>query len=425
MEEKIVYLVHAVDAEGPLYESFEATFERIENAFGFKIKATLENLEKLQNKELPLYGKEDQIAKMISKESLKYNADFQQLNTMLATIGSAEFRNKFQDSFGNGWIYNWFCVDHIGYTSNPRKKELGFHKIFDFYKDFIKKTNSKDSIHWHFHPVHPSGVSNLCATNYLINTNFFDIIAKRILEREWFPSVNRAGFNTGRADSHWLLEQWIPFDISNQSYEEITEQDDLAGGRFGDWRRAPLDWRIYNPNHDDYQSIETCRRYIGRCLNVGTRIRNLTENEVVKAFEFAQKNGKALMGVTNHDFREMSQDISKMHEMLSKVSAMFPNVKYKFSEAREAFNTCLFGNFEPPQNNILNVNWKEGANSQQKLLEIEAIEETFGPQPFLAIKTRDGMIYHDNLDIQIPFKKWTYVFDYQTVLYANLMSDKK
>ena len=34
MEEKIVYIVHCVDTEGPLYESLEATGERIFNTFG-------------------------------------------------------------------------------------------------------------------------------------------------------------------------------------------------------------------------------------------------------------------------------------------------------------------------------------------------------------------------------------------------------
>ena len=33
-----VYVVYCVDAEGPLYESLSATFERIEERFGMKIE---------------------------------------------------------------------------------------------------------------------------------------------------------------------------------------------------------------------------------------------------------------------------------------------------------------------------------------------------------------------------------------------------
>ena len=35
---KTVYIVHAVDTEGPLYESTKATFKRIEELFNIKFK---------------------------------------------------------------------------------------------------------------------------------------------------------------------------------------------------------------------------------------------------------------------------------------------------------------------------------------------------------------------------------------------------
>ena len=113
----------------------------------------------------------------------------------------------------------------------------------------------------------------MSSTNYLLDDKFFQIITRRIIDRNWFPTVNRAGYHTERADSHWLLEQWIPFDLSNQSCLTDDEQPDVSGGRFGDWRRAPSDWFLYNPSHDDYQKPGHCRRFIGKCLNVGTRFR--------------------------------------------------------------------------------------------------------------------------------------------------------
>ena len=38
----------------------------------------------------------------------------------------------------------------------------------------------------------------------------------------------------------------------------------------------------------------------------------------------------------------------------------------------------------------------------------------FGPQPFLAIKTRSGQYFHDNMDLIEPGKVWAYVLDEQT-----------
>ena len=44
----------------------------------------------------------------------------------------------------------------------------------------------------------------------------------------------------------------------------------------------------------------------------------------------------------------------------------------------------------------------------------------FGPQPYLALKTRCGQYYHDNFDVQVPGKVWTYVFDSQTIPLENI-----
>lgn len=415
-DDKVVYIVHSIDTEGPLYESLEETFKRVEEVFGVKVDPSKENLRKLQNKEIDLGGVEEQVARMLSPEFLNYNDNYSKLDSMLERIGNPEFRNKIEDSYGGGWIYNWHCVDHVGYTKNPRRKDIGYHNIFDYYKSFIESTDAPDKIYWHFHPSHPFNVSNLNATLYFRDSKIYDIISRRIIEREWFPSVNRAGFHTERPDSHWFLEQWIPFDLSNQSFELDDEQPDTSGGRFGDWRRAPSDWSIYQPSHDDYQVPGNCRRYIGRCLNVGTRMRCINQEEVDKAFHYASENGSALLGVTNHDFREMAKDVDLVRNLVQNASQKFDKVKFKFADAREAFNRVLFGEYNEPKGNILDAKLLNTDKSDQMLLQVKASEPIFGPQPFLAIETIDGNFYHDNFDIHIPFKEWSYTFDFQNFI---------
>lgn len=415
-QESVVYIVHSIDTEGPLFESLEETFKRIEQVFGIKIEPTQENLSKLQHQELDLDGSERQVAKMLSPEFLDYNDNYAKLDDMLERIGSSEFRNKITDSFGGGWVYNWHCVDHLGYSINPRRKDMGYHNIYDHYHSFIKQTDAPDQIYWHFHPSHHYGISNLNATMYFRDPKIYNIIARRILERNWFPSVNRAGFHTERPDSHWFLEQWIPFDLSNQSFDKDDEQPDTSGARFGDWRRAPSDWSVYQPHHDDYQVPGDCRRHIGRCLNVGTRMRCINKEEMEKAFEYAKDNGSALMGVTNHDFREMGDDVDRVRKMATKVAEKYPNVKFKYADAREAFNQVIFEEYTEPDKNILSIELEE-INSETEdtgILHVEASEEIYGPQPFLAIKTIDGDVFHDNFDFEEPFRKWSYTFDFQT-----------
>jgi hypothetical protein len=412
--DNVVYVVHSIDTEGPLYESLDATFERLEKHFGINLTPSKSTLEKIQQAELDLGGVEKQLAKAFSPELLSYIDNYGKLEQMLETIGSESFRNKLPDSYGGGWIYNWHCVDHVGYNINPRKKDIGFHNIFDYYSEFIRETDAPDNIHWHFHPTHHRGISHLNVNTYLRDNKIFETIARRIIERDWFPSVNRAGYHTERPDSHWFLEQWMPFDLSNQAFSGEDEQIDLSGGRFGDWRRAPDDWSIYKPAHDDYQLPGNCRRYIARCLNVGTRMRCINENEVRKAFRRAKETGSAIMGFTNHDSRDMAPDVNAVRELIKKVSPEFPDVKFKYCDVREAFNRAIFNAFSAPKDNLLKGQLEKTSIDGQLKLTIEAREDTFGPQPFLAVETVGGEFHHDNFDFQEPFRKWTYVFDEHT-----------
>jgi hypothetical protein len=406
-----VYIVHCIDTEGPLFESLEATFERLRKIFGITLPPSKETLAKLQSGKMNLNGLEAEVARVISPQLLNYNDTWDKIDAMLNRIGSESFRKEFPDSEGNGWVYNWHCVDHVGYLINPRRKDIGFHNIFDHYQAFISQTQAPDKVHWHFHPTHPSLSSHETATFYLRDTKFFDCLSRRLIDRNWFPSVNRAGFHVERPDSHWLLEQWIPFDFSNQACSEPGEQPDLAGGRFGDWRRAPKEWTTYQPAHDDYQVEGNCRRYIGRCLNVGTRHRLLDEAEVRKAFAYARQHGVALMAFTDHDFRDIGEDVAVVRDLLKKVSPDYPEVRFRYMEAREAINRAIFGIYEPPSANILKAEISPKDDGQRHVLSVRASEPIFGPQPFLAVRTKSGTYYHDNFDFQEPFRKWTYVFD--------------
>jgi len=200
MSKGIVYIVHHVDTEGPLYESRDELWKRIKITFNIDIDPTEENLKKLQNKEIPLNGIEDEVASLVNPHTLDLKCSWKDIDRMLDHVMSESFKNKILDSKGKGWVYNWHCMDHVGYINNPRKRDLGYFKIFDFYTNKIKETNSvHDRIHWHFHPINFFKDAHICATSY---NNCMDIlqqiITRRIIERDWFFTVHRAGFAAER-----------------------------------------------------------------------------------------------------------------------------------------------------------------------------------------------------------------------------------
>ena len=323
-----LYIVHCIDTEGPLDETIEATFDRLKSIFNINLDPTDENLKLIQEKKINLNGYEDEAALAFNKNLLNYNNTWEKIETMLSTIMSEEYRNMHLDSNGNGLIYNWHCLDHVGFRENPRKRDLGFGKVFDFYNKQNKLYGNKDSIHWHFHPVTKSKAAHLPSTSYdnsypLIH----QIISRRLVDHSWFPIVNRAGFHTIRQDSNFFLEQWIPFDYSNQStYEDISKENEEIN-RFGDWRRAPKEWFPFHPSHDDYQVPGSMNRLTTKCLNIGGRYKLLTDKEIDQAFKYSIDNGSSILAYTNHDFRNMKIDIDDIQMRIRYFSEKYPKVK--------------------------------------------------------------------------------------------------
>jgi hypothetical protein len=238
---------------------------------------------------------------------------------MLDYFDSNDFKIKLLDSFNQPWKFNWFCLDHVGFRGeNPRRRDAGDHKVFDFYSKRYSH-NALHEISWHYHPLPINGNFHGSGVTYLNSGNIFNIICKKIIEREWFPSSYRPGFHTERPDSHWFLEQWIPFDYGNQSLlKEDNLQPDLSHGRYGDWQGAPTDWTYYHPSHDCYKKRGNCKRYIMRCLNMESRIRCIDQKEVDNAFSRARTQDDTILAFTNHDFRDMKSEVEKIYNMLLK-----------------------------------------------------------------------------------------------------------
>jgi hypothetical protein len=403
----LLHIVHCIDTEGPLKETLKDTFSRINKIYKTKLKPTKSNLVKIQNRKINLGNNMNAIAEMVSPKLLNYNYSWKKLNKMLKIVSSNKFRKITLDSYGNGWKYSWHCLDHF-LKKNPRRKTLGYGKIFNFYKNFLKTNHLKDELNWHFHPLSINQNPLAAATSYNNSMGLLTyIMCRRIIDHQWFPVVNRPGFHSIRPDSHLFLEQWIPFDYSNQSHDEINNQLDLSFNRFGDWSRAPTTWSGYHPDIKDYQKQGYCNRIIFRCLNLGTRLRNIREKDIIDAFNQAKKDGKAILAIATHDFRDFSEDLISFKLLLKKIKNRFKNVNIKFSGAEEAAKDLY-------DKKNQKLKFKVSLKKNRVLINLVS-GSIFGAQPFLAIKDIRNNYYHDNLDVVKPEKIWSYVLDEQTI----------
>ena len=412
-----IVIAHAVDTEGPLYESVGAKFERLKEIFGVEVKEkTPKVFDDILNGNIDIEVPVENLKAVFSSHLANYNSDWGSIDKMLGHMYSDEFRNKYLDSFGNSWKITWHCLDHIGYEINPRKRDIGHHNIFEHYQSWVKNhLGYKDDIEWHFHPPSIFNEAHKCATLVFRNDNVYQILTRKIIDHNWFPSCFRAGFHAERPDLHWFLEQWIPFDLSNISQvgDDRHSARDMQDGRFGDWRRAPSSWGIYQPNHDDYQTDGNCRRYIGRVLNVLNRLASIDEAELESAFKAARNNSKPiLVGITGHDFRDLRVEIDHVYNLIKILQDSYPDVNIRFETTKNAFRRCLWPN--GIQEAPIQLEGEICLRKGEHILEIRCSSgSVFGPQPFLAIKTLDGHYIHDNFDFQTD--SWTYVFNPHTV----------
>jgi hypothetical protein len=411
-----VHIVHCIDTEGPLCESIEATFERLRAIFHLQLEPSAETLRRLQVGKVKLGGLEAAVQKVVNPHLLAYNDTWDKVDAMLTELVSASFRTEVCDSAGAGWIYNWFCVDHVDYDLNPRRRDIGYHNIFEHYRRLIRETSSaQDGLHFHYHPHSFRREAHRCATHWWSSSDsLYQILCRRVIDHHWFPAAHRPGFHVIRPDSHWFLEQHIPFDFSSQAMlnpRGDAAQFGLQGGRFGDWRRAPVTWTPYHPSADDYQIPGNCRRWIARCLNVGTRFRLLAESDVRQAFREAREGRPVILAITNHDFRNIGPDVNATRELVQRVATDFPDVPFLFSEAVTAMRSALNLPPIPPCELELNI---ERVDDSTHVLKVQSTTPTFGPQPWLALRTVAGTYHFDNFDIDIPFHQWQYVFDDET-----------
>ena len=408
MMNKIVYIVHAVDTEGPLFESLEATFQRINELFDVQLEASEEILKKIRNKEINLGGKEDLVRDIISQGKISCLGSWEKIDSMLVQITSKEFRFQTPDSFGGGWVYSWFCLDHVGFTGiNPRMRDLGYHKVQDHYREFLSyRKESRDLIQWHYHALSLTNDAHRAGSTYLNSDHIYNILTRKVIERRWFPAAFRPGHHTERPDSHFFLEQWIPFDFGNDATREEKTKPNLSLARYGDWRRASRSWIPYHPAHDDYQTPGECRRWIARCLPINERGYQISYQDVLQAAEEASRHGTSILAVTDHDFRNMQPDVEKMMGLISKCSREYDGILFKYADAIEAMRAVLnLNDLSAPD---FHIEIKPFKNHSRLI--VKCSNSIFGPQPFLALKTKDKSYYWQNFDFEST-NEWSYSFD--------------
>jgi hypothetical protein len=309
-----------------------------------------------------------------------------------------EGRRQYLDKEGGHYRISWFIYDHYGFTTNPRFHDDGVHHIFDHYQDLFLRDNPQgDGVYWHYHHVPSSGDALEWCTNWNLNGIHEEILARRIIDRRWFPSVFRAGGHIERNDlSHWL-EMIIPFDFSGRTPHGMVYERQRASVH--DWRHAPKEWGCWHPDWYDYRRCGSMKRRIFRCLDLKTWMFSITERDVFEAFELAHFTGRSVLGYYNHDYRDLKTEVDHVYPLIKKVSAQFPDVTWRFANALDAAKGYVGADDRAPT-----FDW----DVRNGMLTIRSDVDLFGPAPFLAIR-EGGRYFRDHPTCE-DHRTWCYHF---------------
>lgn len=153
-KKRTIYFVDSIDTEGPLLELIKSKLERTDELCNINVPLSQLSLNKLTAGELDIGGLTLPLQKMLESHKSTTLGSWTEIVEMLERVTCRSFRFQQPDSDGNGWTYNWFCMDHTPTPINPRKRDIGDRHIHDFYCQLVKsQPEYRDSIHFHFHPI--------------------------------------------------------------------------------------------------------------------------------------------------------------------------------------------------------------------------------------------------------------------------------
>lgn len=245
------------------------------------------------------------------------------VDTAMDKLFSDDFRFKHPDADGEPLKIGWFFLTWSGFSSNPRGRDMGPHKIRDHY---LERWGSEigryaDEEAWHYHHPPLSGVGNEWNTDWSTSKQYETIINENIMERRFFPVSYRAGGTIHSVESSNWIDTWFPFDYSNRTPVSAVEVD---------WSQGVSEWRPYRPCLLDFTQPGNGRRSMVRTLDLVTREKSISETDIREAFELADSEGAAILSVFDHDYRDIADRVETFLRSVNRIAREFPNVDIRY-----------------------------------------------------------------------------------------------
>ena len=312
--------------------------------------------------------------------------DWHKIKSSLDEITNDVYRDNSADSFGNKFLLNWFIMDFTGFSTNPKKRIAAYHDTYDN----IKSLNTQhDAFYWHYHQPPQSGVGDQWSDDWDNSQEHYNILGRRLLERNDFPEAFRAGGTIEDNKCSLWLEDNLMIDFSNR----VSYRSYKTGNIFDfNWFGAPSEWGSYHPSKESLVKPGNMRRYVTRCVDLKSRLHMLEEWEVAQAFTQAQQNQKpVILSYFSHDHRDMRAETNYALDIIKRQSRL-SGVPFAWCNAKEAIK--ITQNL-PTIENFIGL---EQVDSRKIMIYFR--HDIYQRHPFVFTKNKNNVVQYHKLNLE-------------------------
>ena len=317
--------------------------------------------------------------------SKEFMDNWSDIKTSLNDITTDNFRHNSADSFGNPFMLNWFIMDFTGFKTNPKNRIEEYNDTYDNIKSL---NTSIDSFHWHYHQPPLSGIGDMWSDDWGNSDEHYNILGHRIIERNDFPEVYRAGGTLEDNKCSLWLEDHLMVDYSNRVSHRSHPTDNIFDFN---WCGAPKEWGYYHPSHENFIRKGSMKRYIVRSVDLESRLHTLEQRQIDQVFKKAKVDKKSIiLSYFSHDHRDMRSETYRVVKMINIASKKY-NIPFAWQDALKALQAC---------EDIKPVHVKIGIEKNENRYKIYFDKEVYQKFPFVYTEDKSGNIKYHKLKLE-------------------------
>lgn len=324
-----------------------------------------------------------------SKYNSTYNISlFADATRNAAKVMDPQFRSRFTDSFGTPVKITWWMMagNIFRFATNnnvPLANTMTLWLMKKYHQNRITQFGDELSLHYHtfgWTDYDMDGVYwwNQTKTFMECKEDFDLTLAQFLIEENTFPVSFRSGWHAMDNDWQNYLDKLLPYSLHNDYPVKRTDLTEPLDNNY-DWSLASPEFVPFHPSSENYQLAGDLKGWNVRSKSMG----GISQTLMNTTFQKANQGTDQLACIWSHlPDTEFPQQIQRVDSLAHKAALLYPNVKFKYCTAIEAYQLWRKGNdtIKPE------ISFSAIPMGDRTKFTVTSNETIFQAQPFIAVK---------------------------------------